>query len=318
MVRIDKGKGKGKGQGQWVRVLPDGQVEVALPALSNGMSHGGKGGKGGKDDYNPAEAQAIREIKEQLRDPSCEGKVWIQQWAPRFQAELGQLRDFLESRPDKFTVIPGQGKKYTVELVGGGGQRFKGAGGGQRVNGGGGGQRSKGVDGTGTPDDAIQEITQMLQQQGGGGKVWVAHWGKRFEESCGPLRDFLDSQSDKFNVIPGDGRKFEVELIQQGKRKRPASKINGASMVGPTPKKKAKSNGKGDGSSPKSNGNPLIGEAIRTVKEQLSGGGNRVWVPGWGQRFQAELGSLRDFLESRPDKFTVIPGDGSRFSVELA
>jgi hypothetical protein len=281
MVRIDKGKGKSKGneKGTWVR--------VPLQALSNGsLTFGGKGK--GKDGYNSAEAQAIREIKEQLRDPSCEGKVWIQQWGPRFQAELGQLRDFLESRPDKFTVIPGEGKKYTVALATNSG-----------VAGGGGA--------SGTPDEAIQEITQLLQQQGGSGKVWIQNWGRRFEETCGSMRDFLESQPDKFSVIPGDGRKFEVTLLK-GQRKRPAA----GSLVQPTPKKKAKSVGKGTGH------DPLIGEAIRTIKEQLSSGTNRVWVPGWGQRFQAQLGSLRDFLESRPDKFTVIPGDGNKFTVEMA
>ena len=61
------------------------------------------------------------------------------------------------------------------------------------------------------------------------------------------------------------------------------------------------------------------GEAIvQQLKEQ--GGAGSVWIPGWGQRYEEVLGTLRAFLESNPNEFTVIPGQGGQrqYSVQLA
>lgn len=60
------------------------------------------------------EERALREVIDQLLDESNAGRVWISNWPGRFQSKLGQLRDFLERHPDKFTVIPERGRRYTV------------------------------------------------------------------------------------------------------------------------------------------------------------------------------------------------------------
>lgn len=64
------------------------------------------------------EQVALGEVIDQLLDESNAGRVWITNWPGRFQAKLGQLRDFLERHPDKFTVIPQGGRRYTVAFAG--------------------------------------------------------------------------------------------------------------------------------------------------------------------------------------------------------
>lgn len=54
---------------------------------------------------------------DELLDERNGGRVWITDWPGRFQAKLGQLRDFLERHPDKFTVIPQGGRRYTVAFA---------------------------------------------------------------------------------------------------------------------------------------------------------------------------------------------------------
>eukprot|EP00931_Biecheleriopsis_adriatica_P039768 TRINITY_DN22738_c0_g2_i1.p1 TRINITY_DN22738_c0_g2~~TRINITY_DN22738_c0_g2_i1.p1 ORF type:complete len:671 (+),score=96.40 TRINITY_DN22738_c0_g2_i1:61-2013(+) len=63
-------------------------------------------------------AAAIQEIGHQLLDPSNDGRVWIENWSQTYSAALGPLREFLESQPDLFHVVPGPERTYTVQLVG--------------------------------------------------------------------------------------------------------------------------------------------------------------------------------------------------------
>ncbi|CAK0825551.1 unnamed protein product [Prorocentrum cordatum] len=60
-------------------------------------------------------------------------------------------------------------------------------------------------------------------------------------------------------------------------------------------------------------------DAIKEIKAQLidQGGTGKVWVDDWGRRFQPELGTLRQFLEARYDKFQINPGKGASFTVSL-
>jgi len=62
-------------------------------------------------------ASAVWEVEEQLYVPDNKGFVWIDRWNERYLRHLGTLRDFLESHPDKFTVIPGKGKGFRVALA---------------------------------------------------------------------------------------------------------------------------------------------------------------------------------------------------------
>jgi len=64
------------------------------------------------------EEEAIKEAFAQLADERNNGRVWIIDWPSRFQPQFGELRDFLSRHPDKFTVIPQVGRRYTVALAG--------------------------------------------------------------------------------------------------------------------------------------------------------------------------------------------------------
>lgn len=59
-------------------------------------------------------ALAMEEIDLQLRAPDCKGFVWVDRWNDRFLRSLGTLRDFLESRPDRFVVTPTSGRGFRV------------------------------------------------------------------------------------------------------------------------------------------------------------------------------------------------------------
>lgn len=77
-----------------------------------GHSHGSYGGSSAD-----LEEEALREVIDQVLDESNNGRVWITNWPGRFQSKLGQLREFLERHPDKFTVIPQGGRRYTVAFT---------------------------------------------------------------------------------------------------------------------------------------------------------------------------------------------------------
>ncbi|CAE8634643.1 unnamed protein product [Polarella glacialis] len=61
---------------------------------------------------------AIQEIEEQLDHPENTGFIWIDHWNERFLPQLGTLRGFLESRPDRFAVTRTSGKGYRVASSG--------------------------------------------------------------------------------------------------------------------------------------------------------------------------------------------------------
>lgn len=63
------------------------------------------------------EEKAIKEVTRQLKSPKSTGNVWISSWNSEYKDTLGTLRDFLETRPDLFTIEPINEKKYTVSLV---------------------------------------------------------------------------------------------------------------------------------------------------------------------------------------------------------
>lgn len=61
--------------------------------------------------------EAVKQIRKQVSSPATFGFVWIGSWNSRFAPHLGPLRAFIEGRAEDFIVIPGDGKKYTVELA---------------------------------------------------------------------------------------------------------------------------------------------------------------------------------------------------------
>jgi hypothetical protein len=75
-----------------------------------------------KDDLS---ARAIREVEAQLCRPGNQGYVWINKWKECYASELGTLRHFLESRPDRFKVSPTSNRGYRVSVVGGKSDRHR-------------------------------------------------------------------------------------------------------------------------------------------------------------------------------------------------
>lgn len=337
------GKGKGKSR-------------AAPLALANGPSQSDPWSGLGRD---PIAAEAIREIKEQLRDPRSDGRIWVDGWAARFQEHLGNMREFVESRPDKFNVLPGAGRNFTVSIVSGGGiagTALRGVIAGTRIPAASQrtplpaarsavslASRTSGGGGGGAESAALREITDQLKEQGGSGQVWIEAWVHRYEPFLGTLREFLEGHPEKVTVVQGPGRKFSVELARgAGKRKRqdrveeeywepPVKKGKGKGDKGgrqrgtweadysEPPAKRVKGGSKWEKGGGKG-WNPQVAEAVREIKEQMHYPefDGRLWVSQWAQRFQAELGTLREFLESMPHKFTVIPGGGKKFTVVLS
>jgi len=69
--------------------------------------------------YDHLAAAAVNEIEQQIQMPDWSGLLWIENWNEHYFAHLGSLRTFVESRPDKFTVVPGKGRSYRVTLASG-------------------------------------------------------------------------------------------------------------------------------------------------------------------------------------------------------
>lgn len=179
-------------------------------------------------DVRSLRQSAINDVTRQLEEQGGRGAVWVDEWKEWYQYHLGTIRQFLESLPDLFTVVPEGDRKYHVELnrytrkgYGKGGSYHKGGG---AVGGPSGGFRS-GPQGMGfgwgkgggfwskTTADAIKEIKAQLISQGGTGKIWVDNWGHRFQPELGPLRQFLEARYDKFQINPGKGASFTVTLV---------------------------------------------------------------------------------------------------------
>lgn len=180
-------------------------------------------------DYEYLVKCAVKEVTRQLDEQGGCGSVWVDEWKEWYQRDLGTLREFLESKPAMFRVVPEGDRKYHVELAsyrrkGGKGYPYQGCygkGGGpsgfrsgpQSMGfgwGQGGGFWSK------TTADAIKEIKAQLYDQGGTGKVWVDNWPRRFQPELGTLREFLEARWDKFEVHSGRGNSYTVSLKRYG------------------------------------------------------------------------------------------------------
>lgn len=57
---------------------------------------------------------AIEEIRQHLSMPGSNGYIWMPNWNDVYAPSLGSLRDFVESRPDQFIVVPGWGQTFRV------------------------------------------------------------------------------------------------------------------------------------------------------------------------------------------------------------
>merc|ERR1711879_695351 len=107
----------------------------------------------------------------------------------------------------------------------------------------------------------------------------------------------MECRPEKFYVIPEGGRSYSVAL---------ASSMGGGGGL------RQKGSGRHPPDTPWT---ALVVEVFREVKEQLyaQGGCGIVWIDNWWERFSFLGATPREFLESRPDKFIVIPGVGKQY-----
>mmetsp|Transcript_45357 Transcript_45357/g.117402 ORF Transcript_45357/g.117402 Transcript_45357/m.117402 type:complete len:401 (-) Transcript_45357:182-1384(-) len=62
--------------------------------------------------------------------------------------------------------------------------------------------------------EAIAEVQRQLTAPNNKSYVWVTDWNQRYLKHLGALRSFLESQPDKFAVLPGSGRSYRVAAVQ--------------------------------------------------------------------------------------------------------
>jgi len=273
--------------------------------------------------------QAVTEIKETLANLGGYGRVWIDNWNVRY-GPLGPLREFMEQFPGELQVIPGQHRSYTVSLltIPAASPRGKGKLWGS-VKGGWNQQPAMlALPGYGAVQQggnsrliggAITEIKNKLRELGGQGRIWIDNWHGRFGQ-LGSLKEFIESRPDKFTLIPGNGPKqFSIALAGtysgpilpfSGKRK--ASEPQGQNQGWKRVKTEAQTS---DGAEETED---TYEKALEEIKNQLKeqGGSGKVWIRAWNSRF-GSYGTLREFLEAHPEHFTIVPGEGKVFSVEL-
>jgi len=138
---------------------------------------------------------------------------------------------------------------------------------------------------------ATAEIMQQLVEQGGHGKIWFPQWNQKYRDLLGSLFDFLAAQPDKFTIrAQKDSRRFTVTVAD------PVAQT----VLSATRK-------------------CLEKLAVRAVMKQVTAKGEFgvVDMPDWKDTYAAHLGTLRSFLEGRPE-FVVIPKRGNKFSLALA
>jgi len=269
------------------------------------------------DNYDPVVANAVREIKEQLNKES-DGCVNLPHWEDRYEKTLGPLRQFIASRPDKFTIVPEADGSFKVVKTR---RRDK--------------HKSSDESSTNTlAAHAVAELEEQLSKPGHDGRLNVARWNEAYEESLGPLRSFVKNLPEKFTVIPGEGRHFRVvkkadglgmyalreieeqldrqaihsrfQVPQWSERYEPTLGPLRAFLANYPEKFAVRDFADGDISVLRTR-DLLAQRAIAEVETQLVGTGHpiRLHMPHWNDTFAATLGTLRGFLESRPDKFSV-------------
>lgn len=152
--------------------------------------------------YNDHSAAALKEIKAQLDVAGGEGKVQIDDWWQRYGI-LGDLRDFIETRPDQFEVLLGGETDFAVRSL------FPGP------------AASRGRhdlppelrEDDPTVGQALNDIELELRTSGGECDLELFDWQPRYGHLC-DLRSFVRAFPDKFVISP-TGRGLIVGLLAQ-------------------------------------------------------------------------------------------------------
>merc|ERR1712039_8744 len=155
-----------------------GSIARVVPAKGSKAAGKGKGN---------TEADAFKEIELQLMDSNNAGKVVIKDWVLRYGNLATSLRKFLEARPERFLVWPGNSENdFTVDMLAGDSIPAAKA-----------GNDSSGL---GTEKEALAEITEQIVLFD---KVDIPDWNTRYR-SLGNCKEFMEKHPDRFTIIPGD------------------------------------------------------------------------------------------------------------------
>lgn len=135
---------------------------------------------------------------------------------------------------------------------------------------------------------AIRDIEEQLNLPGSNGRLKLPQWEKCYEQSLGGLREFVESCTDKFKVRPGQSRwTWTVALVRGAAEQEEQNTAD---------------------------------TATAEIMKQLHAPGNNgfVWIEDWSHRYLQQLGPFRSFIESQPDKFTIIHVSGRGIKIRLA
>lgn len=204
---------------------------------------------GGSSESQLSEEAAVEEIS-QLVAQSPDGRIWVADWQRRFSHLARNPKEFMEARPDVFALTY-RGNSYLVALAGQEApepapmpmpmprKRPIGATGviGERPP-----ERPRpgktarlpkpqgSIAAAAEPpaedessamdmllgdkeEDALVEIFDQLSKPSNSGKIVFPNWTRRFGHLAGSARAFIEMHSDKFEVIPGPGGSYTVDLI---------------------------------------------------------------------------------------------------------
>jgi hypothetical protein len=203
------GKGAGGSKGSYGYGFASGPIGAAV----------GKGGAASSASGNPAhwslKHKAIEEIKDLLRSGDGSGRIWIPDWRGRYGDLASTPKVFMQKLNHIFRVSleAGHDNRYSVALVE---DEFE-----EDVD------EAIKDDGAldsspyacggyplGRDDEtiAINEIRMHLSNPSNKGRVWVSDWVRRFGRLGKTPRELIDRHPDQFEVIPGPGFRYIVNL----------------------------------------------------------------------------------------------------------
>jgi len=62
--------------------------------------------------------------------------------------------------------------------------------------------------------EAVRQIEEQLLVPKSGGFVWIDNWNQRYLRHLGTLRSFLESQPERFKLVPRKGKAYRVAWVQ--------------------------------------------------------------------------------------------------------